>query len=108
MNKTETQRMIEVMQAYIDGKQIECGDVGSCSVWTTISDPLWDWGCCDYRVKQEPRVIYVNEYSDGSIAPHDNMVSADCMCIHETAEEARRGANDKVLRVAVKYREVIE
>jgi len=51
---------IAVMQAFADGKKIEFLNVNG--EWTPASKPTWDWGTYDYRVKHEPRVIWVNEY----------------------------------------------
>jgi len=62
-----TREMIEVMEAYERGEQIECrslmGDVWSLSfralmgdVWSLLPTPLWDWQGCDYRVKPEPKL----------------------------------------------------
>lgn len=56
-----TKEMIEVMQAYDRGEQIEMKflDNDDC-LWTTIKDPLWDWYESDYRVK--PKKKYVPFY----------------------------------------------
>ena len=53
MTKKTTKEMIEVMQAFEDGKVIEC-EVEK-SVWGETSEPAWDWGHFDYRVKKEPK-----------------------------------------------------
>ena len=44
-----TKEMIEVMQAYDRGEQIEAVYGG---VWVDIDMPEWSWGLRDYRVKQ--------------------------------------------------------
>ena len=49
-----TQEMIEVMQAYDRGEQIEAFYNG---VWEDIYIPEWSWGLRDYRVKTKK--IYV-------------------------------------------------
>ena len=49
-----TKEMIEVMQAYERGEQIEAGYNG---VWVYIDMPEWSWGLRDYRVK--PKTKYV-------------------------------------------------
>ena len=48
-----TKEMIEVMQAYLDGKQIE--ESIDQKVWFTC-EPIWNWAKCDYRVKKK---VYV-------------------------------------------------
>lgn len=49
-----TKEMIEVMQAYLDGEQIE--ESIDQKVWFTC-EPIWNWAKCDYRVK--PKKSYV-------------------------------------------------
>ena len=49
-----TKEMIEVMKAYLDGKQIE--ESIDQKVWFTC-EPIWNWAKCDYRVK--PNKMYV-------------------------------------------------
>ena len=50
-----TKEMIEVMQAYERGEQIEfCYNDENIKVWeNTGGEPLWNWGDTDYRVKQK-------------------------------------------------------
>ena len=48
-----TKEMIEVMQAYLDGEQIE--ESIDQKVWFTC-EPIWNWAKCDYRVKKK---VYV-------------------------------------------------
>ena len=50
MKKSETSDYINVMQAYVEGKQIQYNDDG---MWIDIDDPDWDWHNCDYRIKPE-------------------------------------------------------
>ena len=50
-----TKEMIEVMQAYNRGEQIEAFYNG---VWVDIYIPEWSWGLRDYRVK--PKKGYVS------------------------------------------------
>lgn len=47
--------MIAVMQAYADGKTIECYGYSYLNNWTEVENPKWDWWNYDYRVKQEPK-----------------------------------------------------
>ena len=48
-----TQEMIEVMQAYVDGKQIE---ILYSENWEDNSVPLWNWWNNDYRIKPKAKV----------------------------------------------------
>lgn len=52
--KDRLQYMIDVMQAYKDGKEIEVR-LAESETWTLVDwKPLWDWVKFDYRVKPEP------------------------------------------------------
>lgn len=54
-----TKDMIEVMQAYIDGKEIEVlvnGHYWKVIKGDTVS-PVWNWEKHDYRVKEEPKRV---------------------------------------------------
>lgn len=50
----KTEEMIEVMQAFVDGKAIEFRPEGS-DEWGDVPKPVWDWSCFEYRIK--PKVI---------------------------------------------------
>lgn len=45
---------IAVMQAFVDGGQIEYYDITKKS-WIETSDPSWNWSLTDYRVKEESK-----------------------------------------------------
>lgn len=49
--------MIEVMQAYRDGKEIEGRRRGSKEDWLTLHPPMWEWFYFEYRVKKQPRTL---------------------------------------------------
>ena len=51
MKRSYTADYIKVMQAYVEGKQIQYKDD---EVWIDIDDPDWDWHNCEYRIKPEP------------------------------------------------------
>jgi hypothetical protein len=50
MNKQQTIEAIKVMQAFVDGKEIECSISGT---WIDQKNPCWDWAYAypKYRVK---------------------------------------------------------
>ena len=50
MKRSYTADYIKVMQAYVEGKQIQYDDDG---IWIDIDDPDWDWHNCEYRIKPE-------------------------------------------------------
>ena len=51
MKRSYTADYIKVMQAYVEGKQIQYKDD---EVWIDIDDPHWDWHNWEYRIKPEP------------------------------------------------------
>lgn len=53
MTKEETKNLIVVMQAYVDGKQIQYTAAES-EYWTDAKSPEWDPNY-DYRIKPEPK-----------------------------------------------------
>ncbi len=60
MNREDTKKAIEVMQAYLDGELIEVNDSRShLHEWEFVVNPVWDWDRRDYRVKRKPREIWI-------------------------------------------------
>ena len=52
MNRKETAERIKVMQAFVDGKQIQYKD--GDGKWKDIKDPIWS-RANEYRIKPEPK-----------------------------------------------------
>ena len=48
MNIEETKAAIRIMQAYVDGKEVESLYGGK---WALACIPRWDWDDTDYRIK---------------------------------------------------------
>jgi hypothetical protein len=69
-----TKEKIRIMQAFEDGKPIEqlfengipplCFDKGTYS-----GEPDWNWLNCEYRIKREPRRVWIVYNEEGNI--HD-------------------------------------
>jgi len=90
---------IEVMQAALDGKEIDVKH-RVADDWTTASGEgiEFSWGEYDFRIKPEPIEFYVNIYN----------YMEDLPCgAHKTLKEAQDKASHKIIRT-VKVREVIE
>lgn len=51
MNIEETKEAIKVMQAYVDGKEVEAQRPIAGSCWIRASEPRWDWFNYIYRIK---------------------------------------------------------
>ena len=54
MTKKETENAIKVMQAYVDGKQIEYCELIE-KEWKLCDVPLFDWNAFNYRISKEPQ-----------------------------------------------------
>ena len=54
--------MIAVLVAHRDGKVIQREDKDT---WRFAPNPTWNFGSYNYRVKPEPRVVFINEYAYG-------------------------------------------
>ena len=62
---TDIDYMIAVMQAFKGGKAIQFRDRGNSStdvIWEAAPRPSWDWVTFEYRVKPEPRKVWLNFY----------------------------------------------
>lgn len=49
MNPEQTKEAIRVMQAYVDGKEVEYK--WGLMDWNSIDKPEWNWSAYDYRIK---------------------------------------------------------
>jgi len=91
-----TKEMIEVMQAFEDGKEVQSryseSELGAD--WFEASDPCWDWDEFEYRIKPEPKEVWVNEY-DG-LRPVAYLTKADA-----------NFSSGEPTRTSVLYREVL-
>ena len=82
------QEMIDVLQAHIDGKQIQYRRVNMGGEWAN-EKPYWDFDHFDYRVKPEPLECWVNFYDN-----NDSWAS-------RTKAQAISKARPDAIRVAV-------
>ena len=51
MNKEQTIEAIKVMQAFVDGKEVESMYNGK---WGAVTNPRWNWDDTLYRIKPTP------------------------------------------------------
>jgi hypothetical protein len=51
MNIEQTKEAIRVMQAFVDGKEVEVMGLLAGSVWMSASVPGWNWTLMEYRIK---------------------------------------------------------
>jgi hypothetical protein len=53
MNIEQTKEAIRIMQAFVDGKEVEW-DCRGIEIWETIISPKWNWIDNKYRIKPAP------------------------------------------------------
>ena len=81
MNREETKKAIEVMQAYVDGKTIQVYDDDHLT-WIDSIGPAWNWNFGSYRVKPEPLECWITVF-DGRVVSK----------VHASEEDARKCVN---------------
>lgn len=102
------QEIIDVVKAASEGKLIEYRVVagpmwgGEDSKWILNPNPGWNFEECEYRVRREPRTIYVNEYGSRPKLGYKKNAA-----VYDTRENADRGAVGGRIR-CTKWVEVIE
>lgn len=62
MTREETKRAVEVMNAYINGKEIEYKNA-ICD-WESTNSPCWNWDSLDYRVKPQSQYVPYDDVSE--------------------------------------------
>ena len=96
-DKQETERRIEVMQAFVDDENIEVRRKTEMAVWYSVGgDPSWNWSACDFRVKPKPREFWINIYPQQrySFATYNTKKEADAYALQRS--------------VCIKVREVVD
>ena len=97
MNREKAKKLLPIIQAFAEGKEVQFnyGKSEANPAWRVCQDLDFFADPNRYRVKPELKEIWVNEYSNNTWA-------------HPSEEEAKIYANSQCLRVAVRYREVLE
>lgn len=94
MNKETARDYLPLVQALAEGRVIQIVTKGG---WKELANYDFTSPVEHYRIKPEPREIWVNRFPDGH----------DALTWYETEEAAHR-AYGRVGAVQVRYREVIE
>lgn len=100
-----TAERIAIMQAYVDGKEIEFTwrDLGKA--WVKISDPTWDWSLNDYRIKPKPSEVYVVEGTQDETGR--KFMTSPFITKEGAARRTEEGGRGWTYRI-IKYREVVD
>ena len=81
-----TKEKIAVMQAWMEGKEEIQVSTRHSTEWKRLSwVPEWDWTSYDYRIKPEPKFVYVNVYLPKGAA-EGRTPASNCHIHRETAE----------------------
>ena len=54
--------MIEVMQHYENGGEVEYREKGSTKDWRKNNDPYWVWDIYDYRIKKPKQKVTIEKW----------------------------------------------
>jgi len=95
MTPERAKELLPIIQAYAEGKYIQARDEAT-DLWFDVSseDIYFENDYIEYRIKPEPKVIYVNEYKNHAYG-YDTK---------EQAEEKHCGCIDcEPVRKAVRY-----
>ena len=57
--------MIAVIQAHKEGKLVQCRTTFTDNIWEDTLAPVWNFELFDYRIKSQPREIFIDEYENG-------------------------------------------
>jgi hypothetical protein len=86
MNIEETKECIRIMQAYVDGKEVESMYRGN---WATTTNPRWNWDDTEYRIKPTPvlRPWTADEVPLGSIMRTKGLEGRCIIIATETSDD---------------------
>ena len=51
MSREQTKEAIQIMQSWVDGKEVQVRGLLAGSVWMSVSAPCWNWQLMEYRIK---------------------------------------------------------
>lgn len=74
--------MIEVMEAYAKGGEVERTDKGYES-WRTTETPIWNWEWNDYRIKEFQYPMWFKSISSSLVVRFDNLNSGEVIVGNE-------------------------
>ena len=81
MNRDDTKKAIEVMQAYVDGAEIEYKYTGH---WRSTDKfpigPAWSWLTVPYRIKPKPREFWLYPFDEGLKVAESRQKAEDYKC----------------------------
>lgn len=97
MNKDNARDYLPLVQALAEGKVIQAAGSDGWEYWEDIEDVAFSRPAADYRIKPEPREIWVNRRPDGIDGP-----------VNYTSEGLARQGDVSGVSAQICYREVLE
>lgn len=76
MNASNAKDYLPLVHALAEGKVIQIVSEALPSGWMDLDDPLFVESPCLYRIKPEPREIWVNEYPNHPSVIHPTRMDA--------------------------------
>jgi len=73
LHRKRTEKQIAIMQACIDGEEIE---IFYDNEWDILKAPKWNWVDLDYRIKPVIKEYWLNEYKAGGILAYTSKEAA--------------------------------
>jgi hypothetical protein len=79
MNREYAKEAIKVMQAFVEGKEIEYREKGRSSWAASTYDNMgFDWRAYEYRIKKEPAITYeIVNRNDAVVSIADSKAAAE-------------------------------
>lgn len=109
-----TEEKIKIMQAFVDGKQIQSKWTSSDDInWRDVEidrispEPTWFWGECDYRVKPEPKYApykntdeMIDDYCERFGVKSESYVPPIIWIVNEGVKEMVIAFSEKFVRLS--------
>lgn len=84
MNKDNAKDYLPLVQALAEGKVIQVAGSDGWEYWEDIEDVAFSRPAGDYRIKPEPREIWMIRYKGGSESgPYSDKGAAECFALHD-------------------------
>lgn len=98
--KEQIQERVTIMQAWLDGKEVESIDTGfTGALWTPLgSNPSFDWGTYRYRIKPKIRKVIIGVFSYRDSTKNSNASLAYYPVDSNAYEQCKKSSGYKHLK----------
>ena len=74
MTREEAKKLLPVIQAFSEGKEIQCRNTRPPGNWMSILyGATFGAPNCEWRIKPEPREFWLIKWKDGGISAYNNL-----------------------------------